>query len=402
MYSQRVVEQSHQRLEADLKLQLVRYEPWQSWEFSEHLKRLYDTEKGSTIRPLKPEEKSFIRNERLMCSIDYLYWTRYAWIIADGAVGGGLQRFTLWASQQIIFDVIAKLEEEMVEAWNRGEPVDGILLAIHKARQLGATMLWRTLIIHRLTTQPHTLGVTASIDDQKVLNLYERDDRLLKNLPWFLSPSIGFNEKAQHIIFDKLDSSLLYQEYVQKTGLAQGEQYLVGHMTEVASADTAAYMLEHHYFPAIPQSPFALHGMESTAQGRGNWWHEFVEETRKGGTRWKLVFVPYYAEPQKYRRKPPVGWVPSEVAMLHAKRVYETSEEYIGRALMIPREQLYWWETTREEYRRKNELHFFLTNYCATVEESFQHSGSNIFNSELIDLMRSRTFVPQAAYELMI
>lgn len=399
MYSPRVVERSLARLERDSQLKLIRYEPWQSWEFAEHLKKVWDEAKGELRRPLKPEEKEFIRNERLMASIDYLYWTRYAWIIADGAVGGGLQRFVLWASQQIIFDVIAEMEEEMADAWARGEPVDGILLAIHKARQLGATMLWRTLIMHRLTTQPHVLGVTASIDDQKVLNLYERDHRILANLPWFLTPSIGFDEKAQHIVFDKLDSSLLYQEYVQKTGLAQGEQYLVGHMTEVASADAAAYMLEHHYFPAIPQSPFALHGMESTAQGRGNWWHEFVEETRKGGTRWRLVFVPYYAEPQKYRRKPPEGWVPTEVSMLHAKRVFETSQEYIGRALMLPKEQLYWWETTREEYRRKNELHFFLTNYCATVEESFQHSGHRIFPPELIESMRSQTGWPQA-YEV--
>jgi len=72
----------------------------------------------------------------------------------------------------------------------------------------------------------------------------------------------------------------------------------------------------------------------------------------------------------------------------------------VGHQVMLTREQLYWWESTREEYAGKGELAFFLTNYAGTLEESFQHSASSIFPIELIDHYRSGVGVPERAYEL--
>jgi len=57
---------------------------------------------------------------------------------------------------------------------------------------------------------------------------------------------------------------------------------------------------------------------------------------------------------------------------------------------MVTREHLHWWETTRESARKDNKLHFFLTSYCATPEESFQHSNASAFPVELLDELRMR------------
>ncbi|KKM65641.1 hypothetical protein LCGC14_1489170, partial [marine sediment metagenome] len=85
------------------------------------------------------------------------------------------------------------------------------------------------------------------------------------------------------------------------------------------------------------------------------------------------------------------GWKPSEIAMLHAKKVYETSPEWIGRAVMLSPEQLYWWESERGDAVKRGVLNIFLTNYCATPEESFQHTGQSAFAPEILEKLRLQT-----------
>lgn len=407
MYSPKVVSKKQTEIEQRLRLDLQRYSREESWAWTEHIgnhirtlaKQRNCDEADVPLTLLSSEEYAFIKNEILLCSIDFTYWLRYCNIIYDAELGGGLHPLVPWGPQTILLDHISRIEEEQTDAYERGESVNSILIALHKARQLGATAFCRALLLHRLTTAEHILGVTASVDDDKILAIQERDNRIYDNLPIWLKPHKGYQEKGLHIWFDRLDSKLQYQTLVQKTGIAQGEQYVMGHITEAASDPYAGFFLQKDYFPAIPRAPWVLHIMETTAQGRDNWWRFFVEETRKGFSRWKLVFIPYYAEPRKYRMTPPEGWVPNEESFKHAEMVFRTSKEYVGNEVMLPRETLYWYEFNRSEAIRKGVLSLFLTNYCATVEESFQHTTQSVFSPELLSYYRDSTSVPDA-YEV--
>lgn len=410
MYSTKIISKRQQELEMSLGIQLHRYSPAETEAWVEHLEKRRD--KIAARERLKPEEvtrryfsdeeRAFMRNETLLCSIDFEYWReRYCWIIADPDIGqgSGLQRMVPTEGQLLLGRMIAKLEEEQTERAAEGETVEGILIGCHKTRQHGITMDMRARIIHRVTTQPHVRAIGGSIDDEKVMKLYERDLRILDHLPWWMRPHVGFEEKAGHLVFDKLDSSLLYQELVQKAGIAQGEQYDVGHFTEVASVPYFQISLENDYQPTIPRVVTSLHVLETTPLGRDNWWRFFVEDMRKGGTRWRVCILPWYVGQRKYRKTAPVGWAPSEVALAHAEKVYNTSTEVLGQRLMLPRDMLYWWEQAQESARRKNALQWFYTNYWATVEESFQHTTESVFSSELLSLYRSET-KDATAYEV--
>lgn len=401
MYSLKVVEAAQEKLEAATGLKLARFTPAECYDWCEHLNRLWDAEVEGWKRTLRAEEREFIQNERLLCAIDYTHWTRYAQIMYDPDVSGmtGMGPFIPTEAQKLVLRLIAKLEEFQVDAFARGEPVEGILLACHKSRQLGYTMLFRTIIMHRITTAKGTRAISASINDDKVLGLCERDNRILDNLPPFLKPSTGFSEKGKHIKFDLLDTILLYQELVQRSGMAQGDQWDIGHMTEVASVPGLDFEIQHQYEPTIPRSPQSLHGLETTPQGRNNWWRFFVEDVRKGLSRWKLSATPWYAELRKYRAQPPVDWEPSHGALLHAQRVYDTSFEYVGKQIMLPKENLYWWEFTRADYQRKGNLAAFYTNYWAVIEESFQHVEQSAFDSETLERLRGLTSIPNV-YEV--
>ncbi len=294
-----------------------------------------------------------------------------------------------WESQLILLRKIAELEEDMLDRLDRNEPVDGILIALHKDRQLGATAVVRALCMHRQITTEHSRAIAASLDDDKILEMYDRDKIILDNLPWWLKPEIGFDEKAEHLFFQHLGSRIIYQTGNQKFGVGQGRQFDLGHLTEIASWPNPL-TIEHDYFPTIPQSPLALHVLETTAQGRGDWWNRFVNKVRKGvAQRWKFLFIPWYVEDKKYNRTPPEGWVPTDLAMRYAQHVHETSPEFCnGKAVLLSRSKLYWWETTRAEYQSSNALNIFFSNYASTPDESFQHNTRSAFNFETLEGLR--------------
>jgi len=59
--------------------------------------------------------------------------------------------------------------------------------------------------------------------------------------------------------------------------------------------------------------------------------------------------------------------------------------------VLLSKETLYWYETTRQEYQDAGKLNLFLTNYAATPEESFQHTNISAFSTEVIEKIRLGT-----------
>jgi len=399
MYSTRVIERNIRTIEQKTALKLTRYEPQVSEEWTKFIDALWIPADKRTSRPLTTEESKFVANEQIMCQLDFRYWAeRYCQIRLDGAVGGGVGKMKLGDSQILLLDLIAKIHEKQYQAHDRGEPVDGILIADHKARQVWHTALARALCLHRATLYPHANIFAGSVDDQKLGILYDRDTMSYEDLPWFLRPERGLGEKTDHMGF-KNGSKITYMASNKKSSFGQGDQFNVGHCTELSEYPYPG-VLEIDFFPTLPQHPDTLCVLESRANGRGNWWHTFSEDCRRGKKeRWAYSFCPWYTESRKYRRTPKAGWEPDEVAILHGKKIYETSVEFTGKRVSVSKEQLYWWWSTREEYRVAGRLNYFLSNYCATPEESFQHSGESAFDPELLDDLRLRA-KPGKAYEL--
>lgn len=394
MYSEKVVQNRIEAVEKALKLKLKRRSAAEVDDFRSKLEKLVNTE-GNLIRTFTTEETDFIRSERLLTKFDFRYFCeRYSTIPKDGSEGGGIGRIKFWSSQERALEIIAKIEEICFDAKARGETVDGICVVMHKARQLGATMLSRLLLTHRMSTWRHMRGMGASVDDDKIMELYDRDKLIIDNLPFYLRPAISYDVKAEHLYFDKLNSRMLYQQSRQQSGLGQGRQFDIAHLTECAFWPYPN-MIELDFFPALPLGINTLCILESTANGIGGWWNEFTEDVRKGlQRRWRYIFAPWYIEVHKNRATPPVDWTPSDITMSHARKVYETSREWTGRDVLLAKDQLYWYETERAAAVRRGKLNLFLTNHCATPEESFQFTGNSQFGVEVIDRIRTGTINP--------
>lgn len=413
LYNTSVIEREQSTLEQRLGFSLSRYDRSYSLDVESHLidKLASLRQSNAQLTPAQAfssctaEERAFITNERLLCSIDFHYFSRYGQLLPDASVSqGSLMRFEPWESQTLILEEMSRIELLQYDRAARNEPQDGVLIIVPKARQEGISLLAAMIKMHRVCTNPYTLGITATENEEKRLNLYERDIRIHDHLPWYLQPARTAPDiQGERLSFGGMDCKMVYQDYMQEGSLAAGEQYLVGHMSELAQGkqEYVEKLLVNDYFPAIPHSWRACHILESTPAGMDSCgWHPLVMDEYKGGGRWKVKFIPWYALAFKYTRVAPVDWTPTPTTLEHAAKVIDTSAEYMGRVVTLTRNQLYWWETTREEYRKKGNMIYFLTNYPATLEESFQTSQISIFDWETIEYYRNMTRIPGGCYEI--
>ncbi|KKL04661.1 hypothetical protein LCGC14_2613850, partial [marine sediment metagenome] len=173
MYSSRIISDQQGKLEKRLGFKLTRHPLDKVEAWVAHLNKAYDHDNKQLRRALTPEEDRFILNETLLSTIDYLYHAeRYHIIEQDAMEGGGLARFKPWESQRIILRKLAEWQEDDYDRLARKEIAIGVLIAIHKARQLGATAISRSLSIHRLSTAKHVRALAGSVDEDKVMELY--------------------------------------------------------------------------------------------------------------------------------------------------------------------------------------------------------------------------------------
>jgi hypothetical protein len=354
---------------------------------------------GPFKRELTKAEREFIANERIVCKFDFLHFFLnycHGLIVKPGDIRD--QRVepiqSLLESQNLLHNLIAFREEEIRQDVLKNKPIDGILVAMNKARQLGATQYGRGASIHRVLFWDDTPAMAASVDEEMIHTLYERDKVIFDNLPWWLKPIPDYDVKDQHIKFGGLNSSITYFQANQKGGMGTGKTLSTIHLTEVglwesqAGADSVK-RIRFDLTPAIPQSARTLVFFESTANGRNNYWHRFFMEAWQRTNRFFGYFCPFYAEPTKYRMFPPTDWSPAKHTQDMIDQVRRTSPVYMGYTVELSMEQAYYWEYNYDSAKRDGELDKFLSNFPATLEESFQHSGSKAFSIDALRYIRS-------------
>lgn len=395
MYSPLIIDKALHRLQSR-GITFKRRDIAQCRNIADRLKLLLDPKSGQYSRLLTTDEKDFIRSEMILCRHDFRYFAeRYGNIDLDASTGGGVGPMQFWASQDRALELIAKREEEIQEAFAKHGFSDGILTVWHKSRQLGATAIMRMITWHRNLLWKNTRSIAGSLDIDKIHELYVRDKTILDNLPPFLSPAIEFDVKDSHISLAALKSRLTYQQANQKAGVGTGQQFDISHMTEVALWEWGD-RLKFDFLPAVPQAPNVFVAFESTANGRGNFWHTFTEDIRarhEGFEHWTYIFTPWYIESKKYRRAAGDDWRPNQVTIEHAELVERTSSDYCSAKVSLTRDQLYWWQTEYQMHKKEGTLHIFLSNYCATPEQSFQHSTRSALPLETIERMRATSMM---------
>jgi len=153
-------------------------------------------ESGQPLRPLTPEEQTFVEATVARCGFDYPYWARRFAYIDDQ--GTGLRAlYPLWESQEYLIQMLGRLERQR----QRDRSPDGLLLNILKIRQVGITTLGVTLLAHRIYLRPHIRALVGSDVEPQAGYLFRIATRVYDQLPWFLKPAvIGFNKDREQLL----------------------------------------------------------------------------------------------------------------------------------------------------------------------------------------------------------
>ena len=362
---------------------------------------------GQLARPLYDKEKAFISSERIICKADFEYYlSRYHVVERDPGVGGdgGTGPAKLLPSQHTFIHRLGQREDVCYQELAKYGHTAGILVYAHKCRQVVFTSTARAATIHRMCLYPGTRCFAATLKDgpEGRGELYKRDQIAIQGLPFWLKPDIHPDVKDTEIGFEfegvAARSRLTYAAENQQNGIGTGTQQDISHLTEVPLWQYPG-RIRYSFIPAIPKAVTTLHIQEGTSAGKGGYWQEVSEGCRKrisGFEDYIYIFVGWYVNVLKYRGNPPDDWSPNEHTLKHMELIERTSPEFCDGMTYHPtRDQLYWWEKTRELHARNGELSSFLANYPATPEQSFVNSAEGALPFELLEQMEMDIRVPR-------
>ena len=360
--------------------------------YTEHFDSLRN--EGKLVRDLTKEELVWIEGERALCSIDFRYWAKnYAYILdkANRKV-----KFIPNIAQDIILDIAGEMEEDGI----------AIMLMLLKARQLGMSTLSELMVTQRVQFHSNINAIVASSDPDKSRKMANMMIFAWDSQPWWLMPTRTKYKAGELIEYGELGSAVSTQWGNQATGIARGTTPTVAHLSELADFENPKELVDASLLRAMHDDPFVLLILESTANGRENWWHDKWEAAKllypKRMSRLRPVFLPWYVGTDLYpnptwlRAHPvPASYeAPVEVAD-HAERAEEYVEaqpilkKYLGQDWVMPDEQKWFYEANRMEYKLNNELNKWYQEMPASDLEAFQHKQSSIFDAEFLTELRN-------------
>lgn len=382
---------------------------------NKHFADLLHPETGELVRKLFPDEVAWILNEQTICQADFRYdATRYAKILGWE---GRLISFAPLIAQEITLDVWSEAERAQL----------AIAEQALKARQLGKTVLAELNVGWRVQYHPHTIAIVASANPSDSAYMVEIVERAWRYKPWFLMPKITAYAKGEHIEFGEMDSSLTVQHGAKITGIARGRNPTVFHGSEMAEWLNPEELVDASLIPALHESPFMWLLLEGTGKRRHDWWHrkwEFSKANwRLGRSLLRPTFLPWYIGRDIYPTETwlrsrlshveratdsatPKDWKPEPLTVAHAERAQDyvskndLLRKYLGDDWRMPREQMWFWELTRNEYKANRALGKFYAEYASDDTEAFQAQAASIIDPDLICFYREHTKQPVGVFGL--
>lgn len=395
MYSPRTIKRNSQLYKQNRGVELVRYSVKACREMVQRLDALIDSNSGELTRKLNEKERDFIRNERNLCRIDFVYWLR-RYVFIKHRTTDTLVLFDPNIAQKIVLNIWAQLEDA-------GLAVACICL---KARQLGISTLSECAVAHRVQFKKNVNAIIGSSDPGKSTEMSKMVEVCWANQPWWLMPSRTTSKRGELIEFAGMNSGISIQHGSQFTGIGRGTTPSTVHLSEVASFINPEELIDASLIPSFHESEDRFMILESTAEGNTGWWYDSWQQAIQKWPRTLLrpVFLPWFVGKDLYpttaqsRRNPvPVNWEPAKLTMLHKQkaelyvRKQRDLKRYLGKDWTMPLEQMWWWECERENYKNKKILNKFLQEFCSDDEESFQSSNISAFDTDLVSQLRDET-----------
>lgn len=277
---------------------------------------------------------------------------------------GAVEPLRLNAAQQHIH---RELSRQMADTGR----VRAIIL---KGRQQGVSTYVEGRFYWRVTQRRGVRAFILTHEAEATANLFGMAQRYHALAPDAVKPNAAASN-ARELIFDGIDSGYKVGTAGNKgAGRSQTIQYC--HGSEVAywphAEDHLAGILQ-----AVPDAQGTEIILESTANGVGGVFYDYCMDARAGKGDYRLIFVPWFWQPE-YRKRA-VGFTAT------------AEEAAIVKAHGLDVEQLAWRRAKISELKSES---LFRQEYPCTVDEAFVFSGRLVFPAELVQAAKTECWSP--------
>lgn len=275
-----------------------------------------------------------------------------------------------------------RLYETIKEQWNQKKPVRIIIL---KARQMGFSTLTGAIIFWMAATAYYVRCMIVAHKEDATNNLFQMYRRFYDNLPDKIKPMLQASN-AQELVFDRPTryrgnskglGSRIRCATAGGQGVGRSFTLMALHLSEVAfwPGDKAGTLLG--LLQAVPEEAGTLIIIESTANGFEEFkkrWDDAVEAYRRGEDSYIPVFFAWH-EMKEYRRKVPVGFVPTD------------EEAELAKTFGLDEEQLAWRRWAIQNLCG-GDINTFRQEYPSSPDEAFIATGKCVFDKDMLILRR--------------
>lgn len=281
-------------------------------------------------------------------------------------------------------------------------------------------------LAHRVVFHSHTQALTASSKEDKTRELANKAGIVIRNLPWFLLPTLKKESGEEIADFKLYDSGEVYYESESLTtkirlqhgkqtgGVGRGETPTFFHGTEIPDWDNPKEDIQNSLGKSMHNSPDVFFVAESTGKYEDDYWNELWKDSSQfyfqGLSRYYPLFLPWYAASDIYptladaRAYMPEEFTPQEETQIMAEKAEkfvhnnDLLRKHMGGDWEMPLSQKWFYEWDKNQARREKRLATWLCEMPATDAEAFTVRGTGMFDAEFIQSWREKARLPEFVF----
>lgn len=286
----------------------------------------------------------------------------------------------------------AALIDRVLELLVQGVPIRLIVL---KARQMGLSTAIEAIIYWWTSTHKNITSMIVGHEDTSSKNLYTMFKRYYDNSNPIFKPSRKYDTKSD-LTFAKEDkegnqiglNSVIKTATARNTAVGRSDTIQILHGSEIGEWENGEELVAS-LLQTVPVRPRTMIFLESTANGRGNFFYKQWTRSVKGETVFEPFFFPWWLH-EEYEMEGTIDKYTQE-----EEDIIEIMKEgiQIGETLhTIPEDK---W-IPKLVFRRYKEREFAATpeklyqEYPSTAHEAFIATGQGVFNVKALAHMEKQ------------
>jgi len=302
---------------------------------------------------------------------------------------GALVDFKLNPAQEHALEAIQRQQ-------SRGKPVRVITL---KARREGISTLYQALMFHKISFYKNRNAMVVAHELTSSKEIFEMSRRFYQSPKYpSIRPMIRSLE-SKKLHYDNpdpkgkrgLDSKLTVETAMDvQAGRSMEINYL--HLSEMAFYRDPDTLMTGLLQCVDSTNPDTMIFMESTANGVGGYFYDFVQTTLKGENDYILVFLPWFIDP-RYTHAIDGDFNNISEEDRRAEERIRTLYKWDGKRVTLTNEQLYW---RRKKIANdfKGDSKLFQQEYPGSIDEAFISSGRLRFDHARLAEIQSEARPP--------